>query len=249
MDRQHGLALPDELRVDEDGAERHDLVADGLDTVATIELNGTVVARTQNQHRGYRFPVDGVLVEGENTSCHFAAPVEEAEARSAEHGERPHVNHHPYNALRKSASNFGWDWGIDVATSGIWKPIGLDGWSGVRIASVRPLVGVEGADGVLDAHVALEWAGDAVDPVAVRRGSAASRSSPRCPQARAEASVRAVVPDAELWWPRGHGAQPLHPVAVTVDGTAAEWSGRVGFRTVRVDTTTDERGRPLRPQS
>ncbi|ROS21563.1 beta-mannosidase [Rathayibacter sp. PhB127] len=230
----------------EDGADRHDLVADGLDTVATIELNGTVVARTQNQHRGYRLPVDGLLVEGENVLViTFAAPVEEAEARSAEHGERPHVNHHPYNALRKSASNFGWDWGIDVATSGIWKPIGLDSWSGVRIASVRPLVGVEGTDGVLDAHVALEWAGDEVAPVVLRLEIDGAEVAVEVPAGATQATVRAVVPDAELWWPRGHGAQPLHPVAVTVDGTAAEWSGRVGFRTVRVDTTPDEEGTPF----
>src|SRR3954467_3094594 len=34
--------------------ERIDLVCDGLDTVATIVLNGTEIARTQNMHRSYR---------------------------------------------------------------------------------------------------------------------------------------------------------------------------------------------------
>ena len=51
------------------------------------------------------------------------------------------------------ACNFGWDWGIDVATSGIWKAIGIESWSGVRIASVRPLVAVVGDAGILTAHV------------------------------------------------------------------------------------------------
>lgn len=111
----------------DDGSDRHDLVAQGLDTVATIELNGSPVARTENQHRSYRFDIASLLLVGENRlTITFAAPVDEAEARSEAHGPRPHVNHHPYNALRKAASNFGWDWGVDVATSGIWKAIGIE---------------------------------------------------------------------------------------------------------------------------
>src|ERR1043165_3537049 len=38
-------------------AERVDLVAAGLDTVATVTLNGVVLGRTANMHRGYRFDV------------------------------------------------------------------------------------------------------------------------------------------------------------------------------------------------
>ena len=140
---------------------RHDLVAGGLDTLATIELNGIVVATTANQHRSYRFPVGHLLRPGTNELVvTFDAPVPAAERLSALHGgELPHVNHHPYNALRKNASNFGWDWGVDVATSGVWKSIGIESWSGVRIAAVRPLVDLDGTTGVLTAHVDVEHAG------------------------------------------------------------------------------------------
>ncbi len=34
-----------------------------------------------------------------------------AEQASLALGPRPHVNAHPFNALRKMACNFGWDWG------------------------------------------------------------------------------------------------------------------------------------------
>src|SRR5262245_40155498 len=37
--------------------ERIDLCFDGLDTVASIELNGTHIASTQNMFRSYRFDV------------------------------------------------------------------------------------------------------------------------------------------------------------------------------------------------
>src|ERR1700743_1655422 len=35
--------------------ERIDLVCDGLDTIATIELNGSQIAQKQNKQRGYPF--------------------------------------------------------------------------------------------------------------------------------------------------------------------------------------------------
>ena len=67
------------------------------------------------------------------------------------------------------ASNFGWDWGPDVATVGIWRPIRIESWSGVRIDSVRPLARLDGDRGVLNTHVALAWA-DGVSRGRDRRG-------------------------------------------------------------------------------
>ena len=214
------------------GADDHaDLVALGLDTVSTVELNGTVVARTQNMHRSYRIPVAGVLRPGANRlAVTFAAGLTEAERRSAELGPRPHVNAHPYNALRKMAANFGWDWGPDVVTAGIWRPLGLETWREARIASVRPLTEVDGSRGVLRAHVEVERAAGTVQP------------------GRTTGVVSVVVADAELWWPQGYGRQPLYPVEVDLSGPSGplgSWSGRVGFRTVELDTAPDEHGTPF----
>ncbi|MGW8483123.1 glycoside hydrolase family 2 protein [Microbacterium sp. NPDC055903] len=234
----------------EDGSERRDLVADGLDTIATVTLNGVEVGRTQNQHRSYRFDVGAALVDGRNElRIDFAAPVPAALARSEEHDPRPHTNHHAYNALRKMASSFGWDWGIDVAASGIWKPIRLETWSGVRIASVRPLVDVDGTTGILNAHVAIERAdGLKAGPVTVQVEVDGRVGAVEIPAHETAASVRVEVPDAQLWWPRSHGAQPLYDVAVSVGqgggSTIDSWAGRVGFRTIRVDIAPDEHGSP-----
>src|SRR5947207_11623941 len=61
--------------------ERIDLVADGLDTVARIELNGQLVAETANMHRGYRFDVRSSLRRGANElTITFASPVKYAHA-------------------------------------------------------------------------------------------------------------------------------------------------------------------------
>ncbi|MFU8947605.1 glycoside hydrolase family 2 protein [Mycetocola zhadangensis] len=226
----------------DNGAERHDLVADGLDTAATLTLNGTEVGRTQNQHRGYRFDIASLLVEGTNELVvDFRSPIEFAREQEALLGERPTVMHHPFNAIRKVASNFGWDWGIDVSSSGILGSIGIESWSGVRIASVRPLTEIDGDTGILNAHVALEWASSLDAEVVVSVNGATESVS--VTNGQADATVRLSAGSIDLWWPRGYGAQPLYDVTVTAGD--AEWSSRIGFRTVALDTAPDAHGSPF----
>jgi beta-mannosidase len=235
---------------DLDAGARAEIVADGLDTFATVILNGAVVGSSANQFRTFRFDVADRLRRGSNhLRIEFAAPVNRAEAEERRHGALPHVAVHPYNTVRKSASNFGWDWGIDVATSGIWKRIGLEVWSGVRLDAVRPLVDVDATTGLLDVHVDLAWAGAEHATVEVAVGDAATGARwERAVEVAAgeAASVRVAVPDARLWWPRGHGAQPLYDVEVRLAGTDQRWNGRVGFRTVALDTVPDADGTPFR---
>lgn len=225
------------------GEERHDLVATGLDTAATITLNGREVARTANQHRSYRFDVAALLVEGENELVvDFRSPIEFAREQEKVLGALPTVMHHPFNAIRKTASNFGWDWGIDVSSSGIWKSIGIESWSGVRIAGVRPLVEVTQGAGVLNAHVELEWAGDTAErelAVSVNGVTATAVVRPR----QTSALVAVNAGRVDLWWPRGYGDQPLYDVVVAV--ADALWQCRVGFRTIELNTVPDEHGTPF----
>lgn len=228
------------------GHDRHDLVADGLDTFATVTVNGTVVALTENQNRSYRWNIAHLLREGENEiTVDFAAPVPEAERREREHGGALfHVNHHPYNTVRKTASNFGWDWGIDVATSGIWKSIRVESWSTVRIAAIRPLATVRGTTGLLDLHIDLQHDGlaaDALVEVVVRRDGTEVASAHR--PLRRSGVLALTVDDVQLWWPRGHGEQPLYDVEVRVGDDG--WSRALGFRTVAIVTENDEHGSPF----
>ena len=103
----------------------------------------------------------------------FSAPVLEAERRAAEIGDRPHVNPHPFNAIRKAACSYGWDWGPDLAGVGIWKSLRLESWSVVRLGTVRPLASLDGSNGVLEVHAELEWvatSGQSSASIAVQRG-------------------------------------------------------------------------------
>jgi len=235
---------------DLDRDDRWDLVAEGLDTFATIWLNGHLVGHTQNQFRSYRFDVVPYLRASDNhLRIAFSAPVVRAESLARVHGDLPHVNHHPYNTVRKSAANFGWDWGIDVATSGIWKSIGLESWSGVRVTDVRPLVQLDGSTGILDVHVGVER--DGIPATAELEVDLRGPDGEVCARTTAvagegAASVRLRVDDVQRWWPRGYGEQPLYAVSVGLAGADERWHGRVGFRTVELETPPDRAGTAFR---
>nr|WP_255622670.1 glycoside hydrolase family 2 protein [Tessaracoccus sp. OS52] len=221
---------------------RHELVAEGLDTVATIRLNGQEVGRTANHHRTHRFDVGALLVEGTNRiSIRFTAALNHAEERERVLGARPHSNAHPFNTIRKPAYAFGWDWGPELVTAGIWRAIRLESSTAARLARVRPLTGWTHAGATLDLHVAVEHASQP-HTVRVAVGELASASA----ELLGDGHLALAVPGADPWWPRSHGEQTLYDVAVTLLDAADEvvdsWTGRVGFRTVTVDTSADEVG-------
>ena len=56
---------------------------------------------------------------------------------------------------------------------------------------------------------------------------------------------RVEVPDVERWWPHTHGTPALYPVEVTIGDTSFDL-GKVGFRTIAVDTDVDGKGFGLR---
>jgi beta-mannosidase len=230
-----------------DGAQRVDLVAEGLDTVARVELNDVPLGALRDMHRTHRFDVTGVLRPGDNRlTVAFRAPLDAAEEAAAELGDRPRVNPHPYNAVRKNASSYGWDWGPDLPSAGIWRPIALEAWTGARLAGVRPLVDVRpDGTGVLDVHAAV----DTLRPTRLSVRAGVAGRSTTAPVAEGGAIVRVEVPDADLWWPAGYGGQPLYDVTVELldgstdgDQVLDRRTVRVGFRTVALETEPDEHG-------
>lgn len=252
--------------------ERVDLVFDGLDTVATVTLNGTELGQTFNMHRSYRFDVREALAPGANElTVDFRSALEYALGREAVIGDRPRpqpsaelraeaarrglidgdpeeilqggrVYPHPFNAIRKMACSFGWDWGPDLQTAGIWKGVRLERWRIARFAAVRPLVTVEGATGVATVHVDVERSGapEADEPLRVIAHVGGVSAEASIAPGETTAVVRLEVPDAQLWWPVGHGEQHLYGLTVelhTEDEQLDTYERRIGFRTVTVDQT------------
>ncbi|AEI12929.1 glycosyl hydrolase 2 galactose-binding domain-containing protein [Cellulomonas gilvus] len=234
--------------------ERVDLAFDGLDTVATISVVGradqaTVVGRTANQHRSYRFDVRELVGGPATLRVDLASALHHAEAEARRLGPRPLAYPQPFNMIRKMACSFGWDWGPDLQTAGPWRPVRVERWRVARLAQVRPVVTVRAdGTGVAELHVTVERSGlpggDA--PLALRAEVAGVVATAGVDPGDTHGVLRVEVPDAPLWWPVGHGEQPLVDAVVGLagpDGTVlGTWRRRLGFRTVTVDRSRDEHG-------
>jgi len=235
-------ATPGEL-----AAERLELAFDGLDTVAAVSLNGEALAEVANQHRRYRLDVTGrVRASGNELVVAFRSPVRYANAQSLALGPRPRPYPMPYEAIRKSACNFGWDWGIATFTSGIWRPVRLEAWSTARIAEARVVATPVGDGGVVTADVEVARASD--EELTLELDVAGVVADAVLAPGEAAARLRVELPAVERWWPVGYGDQPLSDVVVRLRAGARqldETTRRVGFRTVRWNTDPDADGRPF----
>lgn len=225
----------------------HELVFDGLDTVATIELNGEELGRTYNMHRTYRFDVSQRLKAGANELVvRFRSVYEYGAEMEAHYGYRPNNYPGPGNLVRKMACNFGWDWGPTLVTAGIWKPARLEVWDRARLAETRVSATLAGGDGLvkIDARLARAATGSACRLTAEIGG--VTRTIDIAPGA--ESAVFEIrVPSPQLWWPHHLGAQPLYPLEIRLtDSETGDlldvYSKEIGFRSIKLDTSPDSHG-------
>ncbi|MGB3829939.1 MAG: glycoside hydrolase family 2 protein [Ornithinimicrobium sp.] len=252
------------VTIDRGPGEHCDLVAHGLDTIAEVRLGDTLLGRTDDQHLRYRWtvqpPSDGEPVELSVTihPIHLAAAAAEEEV-----GHLPRPYPFPYPYVRKSACNFGWDWGPSYVTAGIWRPIELQTFGRARLDDLRILADLsdegQGQRGHIGVHASLATPAttdpavlDAVgitvlvtdtDGQTVARGESLAEETS---SGGTQAVVQLSIDEPRLWQPVGYGEQPMYEVQVqlVVDDVVVETTTRhTGLRTVRIEEPQDELGR------
>ncbi len=217
-----------------------ELVADGLDTVATVFLNGRRIGAAENMFAARRWSVNGVLRRGANELLIRFAPAE-AYVRRERPAHRPREINDPVGGatrIRKQQCQFGWDWAPRLVTAGIWRDLRLEAWSEIRLADIR-LRQRHDRDGVT-LELIPEWVGapgDLTYQTTVLSGGREVASA---------RSLRVRIPEPQLWWPNGQGEQPLYEVRLEARRQSGEvvarWSRRIGLRTVELRRETDRWG-------
>ncbi len=225
----------------------------GLDTIATVKVNGAEVGRADNMFRTWEFDLKSVLKKGENViEVAFLAPLE-----YVEHKERAGKKMVQWGGsfeqkgrgwIRKEQCNFGWDWGPALLTVGIWRDIEILAFDHARLADVH-VTQDHGRKGRVTLNVALTAevvakgdlhadvvVSDGAEDVAVAFGAFKD----------GRLSLPMEIANPKLWWPNNLGAQPLYQVTVELrDGAGAvldRQSVRVGLRTLRLDRHPDQWG-------
>ncbi|MEO7414768.1 MAG: glycoside hydrolase family 2 protein [Opitutaceae bacterium] len=220
--------------------EEAELVADGLDTVATVRLNGQEIGRTDNMFIGHRWPIKSLLRAGANElTIRFGSAMKYLNTHRTDHQPKEFNDSvGRCQVIRKEQCQFGWDWGPRLVTAGIWRDLRLESWSGNRLEGVR--VQQTHADGAVTLQLTAELVRP--EPKALCRWRL-SLGSVRVGEGTGS-KVRIEHP--QLWWPNGQGEQPLYTLEVEVlaaDGVVrGRWLRRLGLRTLQLDRHADAAG-------
>lgn len=221
--------------------EAVELVAEGLDTVAIVRINGREIARTDNMFTGFRWDVKKFLRARKNELLvRFESAIDYIARERREH--QPFEYNDPVgrcSVIRKQQCQFGWDWGPRLVTAGIWRDLRLEAWSGNRLEDVR-VTQEHRADGSVRLRLEPELARP--DAKAVLSGTVSLAGAPVAKIENGESRIAAPA----LWWPNGQGEQPLYQLTVEVaeenGRVIGKWSRRIGLRTIALDRHADEWG-------
>lgn len=222
------------------------LCCDGLDTVAMVWLNGKQVLATDNMFLPRRVSVTEHLQPGGNVLVIlFVSALRCGKDREAQWGRRAAWNGDPSRVyVRKAQYHYGWDWGPCLLTAGPWRAVRLEA----------------GADRIAEVHCPVEVASDlerAVIPVTLSvEVDAAAGGLARAVDLRlidpsgtvadrvrlhvsegGEVRHSFVVDRPELWWPNGHGSQPLYHIQATLtrgEAVLDRSDRRLGIRRLRL---------------
>jgi beta-mannosidase len=107
--------------------QNNHLVFEGLDTYATIYLNGYILGESSNMFRKWSFECGNKLKHGENViEVRFKSALKQYLIDSTANEYIIPGGRWVYS--RKAAYHFGWDWGPRFITCGITAPVYLERW-------------------------------------------------------------------------------------------------------------------------
>uniref|UniRef100_A0A3B1KAL9 Beta-mannosidase n=1 Tax=Astyanax mexicanus TaxID=7994 RepID=A0A3B1KAL9_ASTMX len=234
-------------------SKRSFLVFEGVDTVATISLNGVIIGKTDNMFRRYDFEVAVLLKDVNILEVWLMSPVTYALDRRQAHTAYSVPPECPpavqkgechVNFIRKAQSSFSWDWGPSFPTLGIWKGVRLESFDTLRLLNVITSPKYDAGLSCWTVEVDVYF-----DVVTASKGIVLLS----VPQLKSQAKFQlSLVPgqsnlsyvlqinqnvSVDLWWPFGHGKQPLFDMIINItmdNGEKFITEKLIAFRTVEL---------------
>ncbi|KAG8980228.1 hypothetical protein FRB93_009335 [Tulasnella sp. JGI-2019a] len=233
--------------------EHIDIVFEGLDTNAIIELNGQKLSETDNMFVSYRIPVKQHLTPKDNVLLlTFPSSFLVGKKLEAKHGKFALWNGDSSRLhVRTAQYRYGWDWGPVLLTTGPWKPVYLQSYTSrledLRITSIVE----ESLDVKIDVDLTLSSDQPAKASIALKDASGKVLKSTEITleKGSGRGTFEAKAGELELWYPVGYGKPVLHTVDVEVvseHGNVLDAKSQtIGIRRARVvqDPLIDEEGR------
>jgi len=227
---------------------RTNLVFDGLDTIATVYLNGTEIGRAANMMIAHELKPGTSLRAGRNELVvHIESPLLAAEG-------------FPYPAqlaqiwdaseslwIRKPPHMYGWDIAPRLVSAGIFRSVRLVERAPQRLVDwylVTQRLDAANAQVELQYELAAAPRGrDVRLHVSGRQGERGFEAT-AYPTFRS-GHLRFIIEDPQPWWPRSHGRPNLYDVELllTVDGVEVDrHATRWGVRTIALESAAGRGG-------
>jgi len=236
-----------ELEIGSDELSGHwTLSLERLDCCTSVRINDTLVGETASQFVRHDLDATAALVPGTNRIeiTFHSSSRRAAEAAEAFAFELPYLDWNcriaHTNFLRTNACHAGWDWNIALMPLGIHGGVRLRRNAAARLDELKVVQHHENgrvrvcvsayAHGfeVAETELSVSFHGQHIaQPVRILPG-----------ENRLEVALD--IDEPELWWPAGHGAQPLHTLELGLGDQRMQ--RQVGLRTVQLLTTPDTIG-------
>jgi beta-mannosidase len=209
------------------------LLFEGLDTFADVYLDGVLLGSADNMFRSWRFPLDcvpgthdlavrfhpAIAMTGDAPLPVFSAFTDRISASRR-------------TLMRKAQFGWGWDWGPDLPTIGIWKPVRIEPRRDCTVRSLNfTTVSIAGAAEVvvdLDLSAPADVSVKLLDPAGNFVAGGSRHGS---------GGIALTVPDPQLWWTADLGEQPLYTLVANIGDQSVQKC--VGIRTVSIDESPD----------
>ena len=233
-----------------------DLVFEGLDTFATVSLNGSEILKSDNMFLSHRVNVTGSIRRDSENSLEIIFDSALLRGRKLL---KEHAHEHDFLVrqteasripVRKAQYNWGWDWGPILMTAGPWRPVYLeqyvsrvaDVWAqnevsaDLKTCSGSLLVKTDGANPETDKVV-----------VTISREGRTVLEKDLTLQADGLATTAFEIANPDLWYPFGYGEQARYQLEARLvrNGTKTleSLSRLVGFRRTELVQEKDSYGK------
>ncbi|MBK1877820.1 hypothetical protein JIN87_13160 [Pelagicoccus mobilis] len=227
-----------------------ELVFEGIDTLASVWLNGVKIAQLENMLIAHRVPVGALLRTGPNELViAIDSTVLAAHEYEVEPGTWAMENNWESLHIRKAAHSFGWDIMPRIISAGIWRSVYLETLPKTRFRSVC-LATIETDPEKNFARMVARWDLKTerwpLDDCSVRLSVHTIDKTKKVfetqsPVLSPHGQIWCDLNDIELWWPLGFGKAALYHITVDLANQAgdvlANWSSHFGFRTIRLNKT------------
>lgn len=209
---------------------------EGVDYAARFVLNGVELGTHESMSTPALFDVSPVL--NHDSPNELTVIICPAPAEQDQMGRTSLVR------SRKSRMGYWWDFCPRMVNLGLWDTVSLEVTGAVRIEEVWPRPRLSADRSRADVSVTIDLDSATSGPVELDLvvtspdgEVATSTATVELAAGRHAVELSAAIEDAQLWWPNGHGAQPLYRADVTVRDAAGESDAEAvdfGLRTVDV---------------